>query len=183
MKKTPQLTIRGRGVVIKIQDTLLDNTTYAINFGSTICDNNEGNPYNGLRYVFSTGAEIDSMVVSGYTEDAFKADSVSKSFVYFFPVEGLDSVAFTREYDSVMLKRDTAGVLVYNPAVIARAEKNGIFIAQNLKPIPYRIYAFEDTNSNMMYEASVDKIGFIDEPQNPLELHDFDPEGGLRFLL
>ena len=29
----------------------------------------------------------------------------------------------------------------YQPAVIARAETNGIFIAQNLKPIPYRVYA------------------------------------------
>ena len=28
--------------------------------------------------------EIDSMVLSGYTVDAYKADSVSKSFIYFY---------------------------------------------------------------------------------------------------
>ena len=173
MKKTPQLSIRGRGVYIQIKDTLAENTTYALNFGSSIRDNNEGNPRHGLRYVFSTGPEIDSMVVSGYTEDSYKADSVPKSFIYFFPVDALDSLVLTRDYDSTMLKKDTMGAPMYRPAVIARAEPNGVFIAQNLKPIPYRIYAFEDTNSNMMYEPSIDKIGFIEEPQNPAELTDF----------
>ena len=39
-----------------------------------------------MRYVFSTGPEIDSMVMSGYTADSYNADSVSKSFIWFFPV-------------------------------------------------------------------------------------------------
>ena len=55
-------------------DTLKENTTYALNFGSAVRDNNEGNPLNSLRYVFSTGPEIDSLVVSGYTADSYKAD-------------------------------------------------------------------------------------------------------------
>ena len=42
-------------ITIKIQDTLKDNTTYAFNFGESIVDNNEGNPYPYYRYVFSTG--------------------------------------------------------------------------------------------------------------------------------
>jgi hypothetical protein len=59
------------------------------------------------------------------------------------------------------------------PAVIGRAEMNGVFIARNLKPIPYRIYAFEDTNNNMGYEAGVDQIGFLDSVQNPADLPEF----------
>ena len=64
------------------------------------------------------------------------------------------------EYDSTMFK--------YQPAVIARAETNGIFIAQNLKPIPYRVYAFEDKNNNQIYEPSVDQVAFSRERTTPL---------------
>lgn len=44
MKKKPSVIRRGRGIVVTIKDTLKPNTTYAINFGSSILDNNEGNP-------------------------------------------------------------------------------------------------------------------------------------------
>ena len=147
MKKKPTITLRGRGISVQLRDTLRENTTYALNFGSAICDNNEGNPLYSMRYVFSTGPEIDSMVLSGYTVDAYKADSVSKSFIYFYIA---DSVPEPKEYDSTLFN--------YKPQVIARAETNGIFLAQNLKPVPYRVYAFQDTNDNQMYEPSIDKV-------------------------
>ena len=156
MKKKPMVTRRGMGIVVQMKDTLRPNTTYAINFGSSIADNNEGNPLHSMRYVFSTGDTVDSMYMSGYTADSYKADSVSKSFIYFFIA---DSVERPTDWDSTMFK--------YKPQVIARAEKNGIFIAQNLKPVDYRIYAFEDTNGNMEYEPSVDQIGFLDTTYNP----------------
>lgn len=162
MKKKPTLTVRGRGILITIKDTLDSNRTYALNFGSALRDNNEGNPLNGMRYVFSTGKEVDSMVCSGYTADSYKADSVSKSFIWFFIK---DSVEYHEEYDSTLFK--------YKPHVIARAENNGIFLAQNLKPIDYWAYAIEDTNDNQLYEAAVDQVGFLHKPVNPAELPDF----------
>ena len=162
MKKQPTVTRRGKGIVITIKDTLRPDITYAINFGASICDNNEGNPLHAMRYVFSTGDTVDSMYMSGYTADSYKADSVSKSFIYFFIA---DSVEQPKEWDSTMFK--------YKPHVIARAEKNGIFIAQNLKPVDYRIYAFEDTNNNMTYEPSVDQIGFLDTTYNPRNMPGF----------
>ena len=163
MKKQPSVTRRGKGILITIKDTLRPDITYAINFGSSICDNNEGNPLHSMRYVFSTGNTIDSMYMSGYTADSYKADSVSKTFIYFFIA---DSVERPVDYDSTMFN--------YKPHVIARAEKNGIFIAQNLKPVAYRIYAFEDTNNNMEYEPSIDQIGFLDTTYNPLYMPGFN---------
>ena len=162
MKKKPTLAIKGKGVVVQIRDTLLENTTYALNFGSTIRDNNEGNPLNSMRYVFSTGDEIDSLFCSGYTADGYKADSVSKTFIWFFPA---DSIPETPGYDSTMFN--------LKPAVIARAENNGIFIAQNLKPIRYRIYAYQDKNDNQMYDPGSDLAGFVDGEWNPAEMPDF----------
>ncbi|MDO4758587.1 MAG: Ig-like domain-containing protein [Rikenellaceae bacterium] len=162
MKKKPLITQKGKGIVIQLRDTLEPNTTYALNFGGSIRDNNEGNPLNSMRYVFSTGETCDSMIVSGYTADSYKADSVSKSFIWFFAVDSVEQVI---THDSTLFK--------YKPDVIARAENNGIFIAQNLKPIPYRVYAIEDTNDNQMYEPSVDQVGFLTETPNPAELPDF----------
>lgn len=163
MKKKPTISLRGRGVVVQLRDTLQPNTTYALNFGSSIRDNNEGNPLYSMRYVFSTGSEIDSMVMSGYTADSYKADSVPKSFIWFYPKDSVQDVA---QYDSTIFK--------YKPAVIARAETNGVFIAQNLKPIDYRVYAVQDKNDNQMYEAGVDQVGFIDRVYNPGKMPDFN---------
>lgn len=164
MKRKPTATIKGRGVRIDIPDydSLIPNTTYALNFGSAIVDNNEGNPLHSFRYVFSTGDQIDSLVMSGYTADAFKGDSVSKTFIYFFDA-ALDSIP---AYDSV----------VFNnlPEAIGRAQNNGIFIAENLKAKEYRIYAVQDENGNQQYDAGVDKIGFLDSMYNPAAMPDFD---------
>ena len=74
MEQKPVLSIRGRSVQIDLKEDLDSNRTYALDFGSSVVDNNEGNPYVGLRYVFSTGGEIDSLLMSGYTVDAQKGD-------------------------------------------------------------------------------------------------------------
>ena len=50
-------------IKIKILDTLQPNTTYSFNFGNSIVDNNEENPFPFFKYVFSTGSEIDSLQV------------------------------------------------------------------------------------------------------------------------
>ena len=162
MKKLPLLTTRGKGIVITIRDTLKENTTYAIDLGSAIRDNNEGNPINAMRYVFSTGDSVDSLICSGYTADSYKADSVSRTFLWFYI---LDSLPDTPDYDSTIFNR--------KPDVIARAQNNGIFIAQNLKPVKYRIYAFGDKNDNQMYEPGTDLVGILDSAYNPAELPPF----------
>ena len=73
MNTQPNITPLGNAskyITIKIFDTLQPNTTYAFNFGNSITDNNEGNPYPFYRYVFSTGDYIDSLTVKGNIVDA-----------------------------------------------------------------------------------------------------------------
>lgn len=163
MGRKPVFTMRGRGIYIQIKDdSLLPETTYAIEFGSSVADNNESNALHGLRYVFSTGNTIDSLICSGYTEDSYTADSLGKSFIWFYEA---DSVETPDTYDSTIFK--------YKPSKIARSQNNGIFIAQNLKPVPYRVYAIFDANDNQTYEPSIDKVGFVDGVYNPAEMPDF----------
>ncbi len=162
MKKMPLVATRGKGIVITIRDTLKENTTYAIDFGSAIRDNNEGNPLNAMRYVFSTGDKVDSLMCSGYTADSYKADSVSRTYIWFYIA---DSLPVTPDYDSTIFNR--------KPDVIARAQNNGIFIAQNLKPVDYRIYAFGDKNDNKMYEPGTDMVGILEGTYNPAKMQEF----------
>ena len=163
MKKKPTLTLRGRTLMIDIKDdSLKENTTYAIEFGASIADNNEGNVLHGLRYVFSTGDQIDSMVMSGYTENSQKADSMGRTYIYFFEA---DSVEQPDKWDSTLFK--------YKPSKIARSQKNGIFIAQNLKPVDYYVYGVFDSNENQAYEPSVDQVGFLEGRYNPAKMPDF----------
>ena len=53
-------------IQIDIKDTLESNTTYAFNFGQSVVDNNEGNPFPYFRYVFSTGDYIDSLAITSF---------------------------------------------------------------------------------------------------------------------
>lgn len=162
MKTKPLLTIRNKGIQIDIKDTLEPNTTYSFNFGNSVTDNNEGNVLPGFRYVFSTGESVDSMVMSGYCADGRTKDTLSQAFIFFY-----DAVKDTikNNKDSILLLR--------KPDVVGRAETNGIFIAQNLKPIDYRVYAFKDENNNMQYDPGVDMVAFSDSLFNPLKLPDF----------
>lgn len=61
----PYIESKLQNVTVKLKDTLLPNTTYAINFGNSIKDVNESNPYKEFTYVFSTGSSIASGKITG----------------------------------------------------------------------------------------------------------------------
>src|SRR5690606_13844623 len=63
METPPEIlpTTASKKITIKLKDTLKLNTTYSLNFGQSIEDYNESNPYPQFKYVFSTGTYIDSL--------------------------------------------------------------------------------------------------------------------------
>ena len=72
MKYPPLITPQGfasKYLEIEIVDTLSKNTTYIFNFGNAIEDNNESNPLERFKYVFSTGNYIDSLKSGGTVKD------------------------------------------------------------------------------------------------------------------
>jgi hypothetical protein len=74
MKNQPEILPynASKVITIKLKDTLLPNTTYSFNFGQSIEDNNEGNPYSQFKYLFSTGATIDSLKLNVKIKDALE---------------------------------------------------------------------------------------------------------------
>lgn len=152
MKKQPIIIPQGSAskyISIKILDTLVPNTTYSFNFGQSITDNNEGNPYSQFKYVFSTGNYVDSLTVVGKVKDAYeqKPDSFISVMLY-------DAKTFT---DSTVYKE--------TPLYITNTlDSLKVFSLENLKEGAYRIVAIKDKANNNKYNPDTDKIGFIDYP-------------------
>lgn len=149
MDTAPQVLPLGgasKSITIKIKDTLQPNTTYAFNFGQSIVDNNEGNPYPYYKYVFSTGDYIDSLSVQGYIEDAIKQTPDDFVSVMLYEVDS----SYT---DSIVYKS--------KPKYITNTlDSLTSFSIDNIKAGTYKLIALKDRNSNYLYDQKNDKIGF-----------------------
>ena len=150
MDPEPQITPQGSAskyITIKILDTLLENTTYAFNFGESIVDNNEENPYPYYRYVFSTGETIDSLQVQGVMMDALDRKAETYVSVMLYEVDS----TFT---DSVIYKQ--------KPKYITNTlDSTTVFRLENLKAGKYLMVALKEENANYTFQPKTDKIGFV----------------------
>jgi uncharacterized protein (DUF2141 family) len=136
-------------ISIKIKDTLQPNTTYAFNFGESIVDNNEGNPYPYYRYVFSTGDTIDSLSVKGYVEDALSKKPEPFISVMLYEVDS----TYT---DSIVYKD--------KPRYITNTlDSVTTYSIDNIKAGTYKLVALKDKNGNFLFDQKNDKIGFYED--------------------
>lgn len=149
MKKMPIVVPQGSAskfISIKILDTLQENTTYSFNFGQSITDNNEGNPYSQFKYVFSTGNYIDSLAIIGKIKDAYEQESDN-----FVSLQLYNAETFT---DSTVYKETP----IY---VTNTLDSLKVFAIENLKAGKYHLIALKDANNNYKYNPKSDKIGFL----------------------
>ena len=151
-KYPPDISPQGgasKYVEIIIKDTLRDNTTYTLNFGESVVDNNENNPYPYLTYVFSTGDYLDSLSLLGVVKDAFNKDTDEFISVMLYEIDSAYS-------DSVIRKEP--------PSYITNTQDSTtIFRLQYLKAGTYRLIALKDEAKNNIYDPVVDKIGFVED--------------------
>nr|WP_321415712.1 Ig-like domain-containing protein [uncultured Allomuricauda sp.] len=136
-------------IEVVIKDTLRENTTYTINFGQSIVDNNEGNPNSFLSYVFSTGDYLDSLTLSGAVKDAInrKADEFISVMLYEIDSTYTDSTIYKQP---PMYITNTGDSLPF-------------FELRNLKAGKYALFGLKDVNKNNMFDQGQDKIGFIED--------------------
>ena len=133
-------------LTIQIKDTLQPNTTYSFNFGQSITDNNEGNPLNQFKYVFSTGPYIDSLALGGRVKDALDREVESFVSVMLYEVNEKfkDSVVYTSPPRYITNTLDSLKT----------------FRLENLKAGKYLLVAMKDRNSNNKFNPKTEKIGF-----------------------
>ena len=141
-KKNPYVDYKLKSVTIRLRDTLEPNTTYTIDLGNSIRDINENNIVRNFRYVFSTGATIDSLTFSGRVQEAEtgKVDSTMIVMLY----KNLD---------------DTA-VVKLKPKYIARLDSLGRFTFQNLAAGEYKVYALKDVDGSRTWNNKLELFAF-----------------------
>ncbi len=152
MKVAPSITptTASKTINIKIFDTLQPNTTYSFNFGRSIADNNEGNPYPLFKYVFSTGTYIDSLMLSGKIKDALS--KTPDNFVSVMLYEMDDNYT-----DSIVYKQP--------PRYITNTlDSLKVFKLDFLKAGKYQLIALKDANGNNKFDPKTDKIAFQKDP-------------------
>lgn len=145
-KTTPVIEYKLKTVTVKLKDTLLPNTTYSIDFGNAIVDNNEGNPLKNFTYVFSTGKSIDSLDLSGR--------------MILAETGGTDSTMMALLYRNA----DDSAVRKRKPDYIARIDGEGRFKFSYLPGGSYRVYALKDGDGSKTYNAKVETFAFADGP-------------------
>ena len=149
--KKPQILplTASKTVSINFLDPLEPNTTYSLNFGQSIEDNNEGNPYKQFKYIFSTGTFIDSLSISGNIKDALNKNPDTFVNVMLYEVND-------KYNDSIIYKE--------NPRYITNTlDSSATFKIENIKAGKYRLVAMKDLNNNYRFEPKTEKIGFIDK--------------------
>ena len=152
--QAPEIKATGKSIEVKLLDSLKANTTYTIDFSDAISDNNEGNPLGNYTYSFSTGAEIDTMEVSGYVVAAENLE----------PVKGILVGLYANLADSAFEKQPMLRV--------SRTDSRGHFVIKGVKRGTYRVYALQDVDGNYQFNQKSEMIAFNHELIKPSVMDD-----------
>ena len=166
-EKSPSILSNAKTLTIELLDSLKPNTTYTIDLGDAVQDNNEGNPMENLTLTFSTGDHIDTMKISGVLLNAADLEPITGAYVGIYKVyddgrlvegsadslHGVDSIIALYPDSIFMLKPfERAG----------KTDAEGRFKISGVGAGQYRIYALTDGNTNYRYDLFDEDIAFLD---------------------
>ena len=140
--EVPDIKATGKKIVVELQDSLMPNTTYTIDFSDAISDNNENNPMGSYTYSFSTGERIDTFEVSGYVLDASNLE----------PIKGIMVGLYNDLADSAFQTKPMLRV--------SRTDSRGHFVVKGVAPGTYRAYALQDMDGDFRFSQKSEMIGY-----------------------
>ena len=143
-KNMPVIRSAGRKAIVELNDTLLPNTTYTIDFTDAIADNNESNPLENFVYSFSTGDRLDTLSISGKVLTAQDLEPVTGIYV------GIHSNHHDTAFTRIPFER------------ISRTDSRGNFTVRGMAPGEYRVFALNDLNRDYKYDNPQENIAFLD---------------------
>ncbi|MDR0575499.1 MAG: Ig-like domain-containing protein [Tannerella sp.] len=144
-KQSPSIQAVGKKAMVELRDTLKENTTYTIDFTSSIVDNNEKNALDNFSFAFSTGDVLDTLRISGTLISAEDLEPVQKVLVGIH--NDLSDTAFTK---TPLLRT-------------SKTDERGRFVIHNVSPGSYHAFALEDKNRNYSYDKNNDEsLAFLD---------------------
>lgn len=146
---TPSVKALGKKVSINIEDSLLPNTTYVIEFNNCIVDYTESNPYKDFIYTFSTGNKIDSLQISGKVIDS-------------------QTLAARKKY-TVGIYRNLSDTAFYKTKFdrITKTNDKGEFTLRGISDGEYNLFAINDIGGANLYQNKGTDIAFLDSTITP----------------
>ena len=147
-KINPTIESNGKKLIITLNDSLLANTTYTIQFNGSVIDINESNPLIDYNYIFSTGSYLDSLSVSGLVKDLLTNK----------PCEGCNVHLYKTINDSL--------VITDKPDYITKTKEDGTYIIRNLPKSSFNLLSLNDANKNLKLDKdetiSLSKVIYSD---------------------
>ena len=149
-QRPPKSRLRGRSLLVSFEEPLEPNTTYTLSFTDAIADTNEGNMFPGYTYVFSTGSQIDTMMITGTVVDC---NTLA-------PVKGA----------TVLLHKDHGDSAIFNrrPYAAVKTDDWGFFALPFIQDTLYRLYAIRDADQDNRYNPETETVGFLDSLIRPV---------------
>lgn len=148
-KQMPRITAQGKSVTVQLNDSLIPNTTYTIDFSDAIVDNNEKNKLLDFSVNFATGDHIDTLEMGGVLLNASNLEPITNMLVGIYA--NPDDTMFTKQ---PFLR-------------IALSDEYGRFTVRNMAEGSYRIFALKDGNRNYFFDNATEDIAFLDSIYTP----------------
>jgi hypothetical protein len=163
MKPAPEMTVKGKKLIVTLKSPLKDSSTYTINFGNAICDLHEGNALSGFSYVFSTGDYVDTLSLRGNVLFA-ETNNPEKDVLVMLYTTFDDSLPY-----------------LSTPSFITRTDDKGNFKINNINHGPFKIFALKDADNNYKFNSSDESVAFLPTPvtagdSTPIQLRLFKEE-------
>lgn len=145
MQEKPKFIVKGKSLIMQLPEALDTSVTYSVSFVGAIKDFTEGNVLNAHKYVFSTGANIDSASLSGKLINAFDNQAIENVMVGLY-------------------EANDTGILSYSkPKYLALTNKNGEFTIDYVQNANYVLAALQDKNFNLIYDQEAEAFSLPSE--------------------
>ena len=154
MKEKPDIKLKNKTVVVRFKEPLAANTTYTINFGSSIKDLHEGNPFKDFVYSFSTGDHVDTLAIAGKVLNASDKKPVEDAYVSLYAADpsGIDTLPLSTI-----------------PNYITKTDKEGNFFLGGLADKSYLVFALKDANANLYFDLPNEEVAYFDQLVSPTD--------------
>lgn len=147
-KENARVNANGKHLTVEFRDSLIDSTTYVIDFADAIRDLNENNILDGFAYDFTTGDNLDTLSISGMLFEARNLE----------PAQGMVVGVYSNLADSAISTLPLERV--------AKTNQYGQFTIRGLRPGSYNIYAIDDKNRDWHWDRS-ENVAFFPVTVSP----------------
>jgi len=145
LKTPPEAILKGKTLQLRFKEKFVENTTYTLTLGASVTDITESNPLEETQLVFASGAELDTLKITGRVENAYTNVAPKAALI----------ALYETFQDSVPQNQ--------LPRYFARSTASGNFTINNVKAGKYRLLAFEDANSDMKLNLPDESLAFTDD--------------------